>query len=341
MPPTKKIQTNKNPDSNWIIRFVIFLAWAGILAAILAFGLVKFFGEWRNSEASANNAVYENLEKEKPTIKPVWVEINQDDKTYEISTTWSIVSKEYKAYIWLINMSGQIVEKIPFDDSIKDWKISIPQEDIPKDIKSITTTCEYLWQQRLANGDVPDCTISWLTDIPLDIPDYKDLNFLWVDATFADDNIKLTTARDFFENKDANFYSAYSVWKNKWEWALRIDSKRLFWKKMLFIFINEERIKKDSETYKKIISDLRWLYPHLDEVMIRSFEDISYALDSYNEANEVRYILWYIWDCNNTETWPCDNWTKYQRKFTKKLLKIYDIDVFFIVPATLDTALLN
>lgn len=314
--------------------------WLGI---ILATGFVGWFlnnqfGEWRNSAQATDNSVYISINDKKPNPKLTWYDVNPDKQVLEVAVTWSnMSSSDYKNFIEIKDWSWKIIMEYAYDWKItQDWKILIPLDELPKSIKSMKPTCKYIGEQRLSDRTAPECKIVG-QELDIELPNYSNLNFLGVDATYDNDNIKLTAARELFESKWANFFSTYSVWKNPWEWALRIDNKKLFWKKLLFIFINEDSIKRDWQTYKSIIEDLKWLYPHLNEVMVRNFDDINYALDNYNEANDVRYILWYIWDCANTQTGPCDEGTSYWRKFSKKLLKKFNIDVFFIVPATMDT----
>lgn len=323
--------------ANWwknFLKFIIIVWWFWMIVWMLNY----FFWEWRNSARATDNTVYDKIDKEKPTTRIEGYEFNQDNHALDITTTGSNTTTDYKTTLAVQDASWKVLTEYPYSWSTKDGKISIPMDVIPENWKAIALKCTYIGNQRLVDWSIPECTSSLNEIINLEKPNYIKIRILWVDATFEDDNIKLTTARKFFEDKGSNFYSSYSVGKNTWEWALRIDSKKLFpWKKILFIFIDNSIFPKGSSTYKTIVEDLKWLYPHLNEVKIYSIEDIYSALDMYNESNDVRYILSYIWDCDNTVTWPCDEWTSYVRKFSKKLLKNNNINVFFIVPATTET----
>ena len=318
----------------WFLESAIILL---VIWAIIAWALNYFWWEWRNSAQATDNTVNDKIDKEKPNPKITKTELNKDNYVYDITTTGSNTNADYSTFLAIQDGSWKLISEYPYSWSIQNWKISIPIENIPEQ-GSIVLKCKYIGTQRLADWSVPECNPSREEITVIEMPSYVRMKLLGVDATFEDDIIKLTTARSYFEDKGANFYSSYSVWKNPWEWALRIDSKKLFpWRKILFIFIDQSIFPKGSISYLTIIDDLKWLYPHLNEVKIYSFEDINSALDNYNESNDVRYILSYIWDCENTITWPCDTGNSYVRKFTKKLLKTNNINVFFIVPATTET----
>lgn len=61
-------------------------------------------------------------------------------------------------------------------------------------------TCKYIGEQRLSDRTAPECKIVG-QELDIELPNYSNLNFLGVDATYDNDNIKLTAARELFESK--------------------------------------------------------------------------------------------------------------------------------------------
>lgn len=174
--------------------------------------------------------------------------------------------------------------------------------------------------------------------IPQNVPKYRryeDVNILWIDASFADDNVDFVDIRNFFHEEWANFYAAQSPGRFPGSWVVRTSSKFIFGgKQILYIFYNE---RKKYPRYKRaaIIEHIKDHFPDLDEVRLHSFFYYKKALADEPFDSDVGRLMYYIWDCELPEHEYCDETLTQDGKywlFTQKMIN-WDLDFFFILPA--------
>jgi hypothetical protein len=313
--------------------------WTVVIGVVITFLLAiitYYLTQWKDT--NINNA--RNLKEKAPIV-------SISDATYdpEFSTAeFSVVSSWWVAYTeWSGNT---VLTRFVAKDS-EGKKLDIQEQ--PKEITDKPTTVkvdtsEAKWTITLTQEcedtteKIPCYPKGINTQKVLSLPNYKWLKILWIDATFKDDNIDFSMIKKFFTEQWAIFYWTQSPWRNPWEGVLRIDKKLFFWKKILFVFYNDKK-NIDDATKNWVKKALQWSFTHLDEVRFYSFTDIRDALSLLREDSDIRFIFWFIWDCNLKSHGGCSNklfssW-KYPL-FTQNMIT-EEIDFLFIVPATKDT----
>lgn len=352
--------TSKKGQKFWSMKGVrIFIS---IISAILTSWLVVYglnykFGEWRNSNKSVANEAIKDVSSKTPTLEFAWkpvIDYEKNQIKFMIEATWK--DSVYLTGAWneiimqpkFTNENGEIIKNISVPDIVKNWEkatIEVSLDDFNWWKIQWTIECQYNGKVTFADWKKPSCDSKWVNlSLELIIPNYKWLTIVWVDATYKNDNITLWTAWKFFKDKGAKFYWVQSSWIKKWEWVVRIDGKNILPRqKTLFAFYNN-KFASNQDFQDDLKNNLAWLFTHLDNVELYSFEDINHYLDKRTEDNSIRTIFYWIGDCLQKDIGCWDlklNNNNHNYLFSKEMLNRNDIDVLFFVPATTETKIIK
>jgi len=166
---------------------------------------------------------------------------------------------------------------------------------------------------------------------------YSWLRMIGIDATFANDAISLSYARDYFTKEWAIFYSTQSAGTAPGKWVLRINSDHLFSDQKVFYIFYNDRKEISSFQRNKMIADLTNLFPHLRDIRLHSFTDFDDAMNKKPSDTAIGRLFYYIGDCQYKVHGGCSaklTTTGKYRRFTPAMVTD-DIDILFAVPTTM------
>ena len=179
----------------------------------------------------------------------------------------------------------------------------------------------------------PHCLVN---TVPL-AQKYQGLKIVGIDATFATDGIDLNSARSYFSNEWATFYSTRSAWVAPDRGVLRINSDYLFAdQKVFYIFYND---KNNIPNYKReqLVGDLTAMFRHLNDIRLHSFSEYRSDLAGRPQDSEIGKLFYYLWDCQYLVHGWCSArlTTAGKYKYFSNAMISDDIDILFVVPATM------